>query len=61
MELAGIFDRQFGQFWQILVNLWLFEIQKIWDFQYFWANFATFFFKMRFCPRTIKNVFSEIL
>ena len=28
--------------------LWLCEIQKIWDFQYFWANLATLFFKIQF-------------
>ena len=37
----------------ILTNLWLFEIQKIWDFQYFWANLATFFFKMRFWAKVV--------
>jgi hypothetical protein len=46
-------------------NLWLFEIQKIWDFHYFWANLATFFFQNAILsksgPRTIKNVFSQIV
>ena len=34
-------------------HLWLWEIQKIWDFQYFWANFATFFFKIRFWKKLV--------
>ena len=41
------------------------EIQKIWDFQYFWANLATFFFQnailSKIGPRTIKNGFSGIV
>jgi hypothetical protein len=41
-EQAGTFDMLIGQFWPI------FEIQKIWNFQYFWANLATFFFKIGF-------------
>ena len=64
MELAEIFDGQFGQFGPIPANLWPFEIQKICDFQCFWANLATFFQNAilgEIGPRTIKNVFSEIL
>ena len=53
MELAGIFDDQFGRFGPIPANLWLFEIQKICDFQCFWANLATFFFKMRFWAKLV--------
>ena len=49
----SIFDSQFGWFWPISANLWLFEIQKIWDFQYFWANLANFFFKMRFWAKLV--------
>jgi hypothetical protein len=62
MELAGIFERQFGRFWPICGY---FEIQKIWDFQYFWTNLTAFFFLNAILgnigPRTIKIVFSEIL
>jgi hypothetical protein len=65
MELAEIFDDQFGRFGPIPANLWPFEIQKICDFQYFWANLATFFFQNAILgeigPRIIKNGFSEIL
>jgi hypothetical protein len=52
MELARIFDRQFGRFWSIPANLWPFEIQNIWDFQYFLGKFGNlFFFKMRFLAK----------
>jgi hypothetical protein len=42
------------------------EIQKIWDFQYFWANLASFFFFQnailgKIGPRTIQNGFYEIV
>ena len=59
MEKVGTFGIQIGRFWLISAILWLFEIQKIWDFQYFWANLATFFFQnailSKIGPRTIKN------
>ena len=65
MKLAEIFDGQFGRFVPIPANLWLFEIQKIWNFHYFWANLATLFFQNAILgeigPKTIKNRFSEIL
>ena len=34
-------------------DLWLFEIQKVRYFQYFWANLPTFFFKMRFWAKLV--------
>jgi hypothetical protein len=37
VEQAETFDMLIGQFRPF------YEIQKIWDFQYFWANLATFF------------------
>ena len=42
-----------GRFRPIPADLCIFEIQKIWDFQYFWANLATFFFKMRFWAKLV--------
>ena len=64
LDQAGTFGIQIGRFWPISANLWLFEIQKICDFQYFWANLATFFFQNailgKIGPRIIKNGFSEI-
>ena len=53
IELAGISDRQFGRFGPIPANLWPFEIQKICNFQCFWANLATFFLKMRFWAKLV--------
>ena len=65
LEQAGTFGRQSGRFRSIPADLWLFEIQKIRDFQYFWGNWATFFFQNAILgntgPRTIKNGFSEIV
>jgi hypothetical protein len=64
LKQVGTFDVLIGRFRQIPVILCFCEIQKIWDFHYFWANLVKFFFKMRFWekigPRTIKNVFSDI-
>ena len=37
-----------GQFRPLPAILWFGEIQKITDFQHFWANLATFFFKIQF-------------
>ena len=40
------------------------EIQKIWDFRYFWANLEFFFSNAilrKIGPTTIKNGFSEII
>jgi hypothetical protein len=45
MELAGIFDKQFGRFWPIPANLWPFEIQKIWGFSLFLGTFGNFIFQ----------------
>ena len=42
-----------GQFRPLPPILSLCEIQKIWDFQYFWANLATFFFKIRFWTKLV--------
>ena len=42
-----------GRFRPLSAILWLREIQKIWDFHYFWANLATFFFKIRFWPKLV--------
>ena len=42
-----------GRFRPLLASLWLREIQKIWDFHYFWANLATFFFKIQFWPKLV--------
>jgi hypothetical protein len=64
LEQARSFGIQINHFWSILANLWFFEIQKIWDFQYFWANLATFFQNAilgKIGPRIIKNGFSEIV
>ena len=45
-DQAGTFDVFIGRFRPIPAILCFFvEIQKIWDFQYFWANLATFFFQ----------------
>jgi hypothetical protein len=45
LEQAGTFDVFIDQFRLILAILCFCEIQKIWDFQYFWANLATFVFE----------------
>ena len=37
-----------GQFRPLPAILWFGEIQKITDFQHFWANLAAFFFKIQF-------------
>jgi hypothetical protein len=38
---------------------WPFEIQKIWDFQYFWANLVTFvFFKTQFWANKILSFYA---
>jgi hypothetical protein len=62
LEQAGTFDVLIGRFRPFYA---FFEIQKIWDFQYFWVNLATFFFQnailSKIGPRTIKNGFSEIV
>ena len=42
-----------GRFRPLLAILWLREIQNIWDFHYFWANLATFFFKIQFWPKLV--------
>ena len=64
-EQAGTFDVLIGRFRPIPAILCFFEIQKIWDFQYFWANLATLFFQnailSKIGPRPIKNGFSKIV
>ena len=44
------FEIIIGQFRPLPAILWIWEIQKIWNFQYFWANLATFFSKYDFGP-----------
>ena len=50
---SWILGKSLGQIWcfGIIIGLpailWLWEIQKIWGFQYFWANLVIFFFKIR--------------
>ena len=76
-ELLGLghkkkFWKDFGanpMFWNnyrpLPAILWFWEIQKIWDFQYFWTNLATVFFQNtildQISSRIIKNDFSDIL
>ena len=47
------FEIIIGQFRPLPTILWIWEIQKIWNFQYFWANLATFFFKIRFWTKLV--------
>ena len=47
------FEIVIGQFRPLSAILWIWEIQKIWNFQYFWANLATFFFKIRFWTKLV--------
>jgi hypothetical protein len=65
LEQAGTCGIQIARFRLISADLWLFEIQKIRDFQYFWKNLATFFFLNailgKIGPRIIKNGFFEIV
>ena len=47
------FEIVIGQFRPLPAILWIWEIQKIWNFQYFWAILATFFFKIRFWTKLV--------
>ena len=49
-----------GQFRPLPAILWFGEIQKIRDFQYFWANLATFFFKIQFWTKLALEAFKMI-